>query len=162
MSHRALLLFALALLVADARAEYSIVIGRGIKVDGVSESAEGWVSGHVWLINARRTVFGPVVKGNLRIVAASHAQPEDSYLKTVQLFVLSPVAGDIEESSSEPRFSLIASSPVYERDKYCIPFKPSVIGIPLSDTEVERDKHDAHCFSKKSLLEAAERMEPRH
>jgi hypothetical protein len=160
MSHRAALLFLLALLVADARAENSIVIGHGIKVDGASESAGDWVSGYVWLINVRQTVSGPTVKGKLRIVTASHAQPRDDYLKTVQLFILAPVVAGGVKSSSEPRFSLIASSPLYGRGKYCIPFKPSEIAIPLSDVEVERNQYDSYCFSKKSLLEAAKRMKP--
>jgi hypothetical protein len=154
MPHRAILLFALALLVADAHANNSIVLGQGIKVDSVCESGESWVSGFVWLINARRTISGPTVKGKLRIVAASHAQPLDSYVKTVQLFVLAPANEDVAESSSEPRFSMIASSPLYRGGKYCVWFKPSEIGIPLSDAEIERDKHGAYCFSKKSLLQA--------
>jgi hypothetical protein len=158
MSHRVGLLFALVLLVADAYADNSIVIGHGIMVDGVYESAGDWASGYVWLINARRTVSGPIVKGKIHIIAASHAQPKDSYLKTVQLFVLAPVIGGGAESSNKPRFSLIASSPLYGRDKYCIPFKPSEIAIPLSDTKVERNEYDAYCFSKRSLLEAAKRM----
>jgi hypothetical protein len=117
MSYRAILLFASALLFTAARSENSIVVGQGIKVDGVYESAGDWQSGYVWLINARQTISGPAVKGKLRIVAVSHAQPKDSYLKTVQLFVLSPVAADRAESSSEPGFSLIASSPVYAGNK---------------------------------------------
>lgn len=157
---RAVLLLAPIFLAADAYAENSIVIGHGIKVDGIFESGGDWVSGYVWLINARRTVSGPTVKGNLRIVAASHAQPKDSYLKTVQLFVLAPVArSGAESSGGEPRFSLIASSPLYGGGKYCVPFEPSEIAIPLSETEVERNEHDAYCFSKKSLLEATKRME---
>lgn len=160
MLYRAGLLLALVLLVTDAYADKSIVIGHGIKVDEVCESSGDWVSGYVWLINARRTVSGPIVKGKIRIVAASHAQPTDSYLKTVQLFVLAPVVGDDAESGNEPRFSLIASSPLYGRDKYCVPFKPSEIAIPLSDAEVERDEDGAYCFSKSSLLEAAKRRRP--
>lgn len=68
-------------------------------------------------------------------------------------------AGDGAESSSEPRFSLIASSPLYRGGKYCIWFKPSEVAIPLRDAEVERDKHNAYCFSKKALLEATKRAE---
>ena len=162
MSRRAGLLFALVLLVAGAHADNSIVIGHGIKVDGVYESAGDWVSGYVWLINARRTVSGPVVKGKVRIIAASHAQPRDSYLKTVELFVLTPVIGDGAESNDEPRFSLVASSPLYRSDKYCIPFKPSEISIPLNDTEVERDEYDAYCFSKQALLKAVKRTGHSH
>jgi hypothetical protein len=158
MSHRAGLLFALALHIAGAYADNSIVIGHGLKVDGVCESAGEWMSGYVWLINARRTVSGPIVKGKIRVIAASHAQPKDSYLKTVQLFVLAPAIGYGAESSNEPRFSLIASSPLYGRDRYCIPFKPSEIGIPLSDTAIERNEYDDYCFSKRSLLEAAKRV----
>jgi hypothetical protein len=160
MRHYASLLFASVLLVADAHADNSIVIGHGIKVDGVHESAGDWVSGYVWLIDVRRTVAGPIVKGKIRIIAASHAQPRNSYLKTVQFFVLAPVIGDGAECANEPRFSLIASSPLYERDKYCIPFKPSEIAIPLSDTEIERNEYDAYCFSKRSLLEAAKHVVP--
>lgn len=158
MSHRAGLLFVLVLFVADTYAENSIVIGHGIKVDGVCESAGDWTSGYVWLIDAQRTVSGPTVKGKIRVIAASHAQPKDSYLRTVQLFVLAPVVEDGAEASSKPRFSLIASSPLYGRDQYCIPFKPSDIAMPLSDVEVERDENGAYCFSKRSLLKAAKRM----
>lgn len=160
MSHRAGLLFALVLFVADTYADNSIVIGHGIKVDGVCESSGDWVSGYVWLIDAHRTISGPTVKGKIRVIAASHAQPKDSYLRTVQLFVLAPVVEDGAEASSKPRFSLVASSPRYGRDRYCISIKPSDIAIPLSDTEVERDENDAYCFSKRSLLEAAKRMGP--
>lgn len=158
MSHRAGLLFALVLLVADSSADNSIVIGHGIKVDGVCESGGDWASGYVWLIDAQRTISGPTVKGKIRVIAASHAQPKDSYLRTVQLFVLAPVAEDGAEASSKPGFSLVASSPRYGRDQYCIPFKPSDIGVPLSDTEVERDENGGYCFSKRSLLEATKRM----
>jgi hypothetical protein len=159
MLHRAALLFALIFLVADAYADNSIVIGHGIKIDGVCETGD-WDSGYIWLINARRTISGPAVKGKIRIIAMSHAQPKDSYLKTVQLFVLAPVTKDAAEASKEPTFSLIASSPLYRRDQYCIAFKPSEIGIPLNDTEVERNEHDAYCFSTQALLEAAKRMGP--
>jgi hypothetical protein len=158
MSHRAGLFFALVLLVADTSADNSIVIGRGIKVDGVCESAGDWASGYVWLIDAQRTIAGPAVKGKIRIIAASHAQPKDSYLKTVQLFVLAPIVEDGAEAGSKPRFSLIASSPRYGRDRFCIPFKPSDIAIPLSDADVERDENGGYCFSKRSLLEVAKHM----
>jgi hypothetical protein len=157
MSARAGLMFALTLLAPGAQAENSIVIGHGIKVDAVYASAGDWVSGYVWLIDADRTLSGPIVKGKVHVIAASHAQPKDSYLKTVQLFVLAPVSRDDADAKDEPRFSLIASSPRYGRDKYCVLFKPSEIGLPLSDAEVERDEHGAYCFSKKALVEAAKR-----
>lgn len=158
MSHRAGLLFVLVLLVVDVYADNSIVIGRGIEVDGVIESTGDWVSGYVWLVDVRRTVSGPIVKGKVRIIAASHAQPKDSYLKTVQLFVLAPIIGGGAEDG-EPKFSLVASSPLYGNSKYCIPFHPSEIAISLNDTEVDRNKYDDYCFSKKSLLDAAKRAE---
>lgn len=147
------LLLTLALFVAAARADNSIVIGQGIKVDEIQEVSGSWVSGYVWLINARRTVSGPSVKGKIRIVAASHAQPTDRYLKTVQLFVLAPITEGTGEAD-EPRFSLVASSPLRRGDKYCILMKPSEVGIPLSDDEVERDEQGAYCFEKRSLLES--------
>jgi hypothetical protein len=155
MSNRTILLFALALLAADAYADNSIVIGQGIKVDGVLDLPGDWESGYVWQVKARRTVSGPIVEGKIRIIAASHAQPKDSYLKTVQLFVLAPVGGD-GAANDTPRYSLIASSPLYGHGKYCIWRNPSDIAIPLSDAEVERDKHGAYCFSKASLLKAAQ------
>lgn len=154
MPHRTGLLVALLLLAVDAYADNSIVIGQGIKVDGVLELPGDWESGYVWLVKARRTVSGPIVKGKICVIAASHAQPKDSYLKTVQLFVLAPVAGD-DAASDAPKYSLIASSALYNHDKYCIWLKPSEIAIPLSDAEVERDAHGVCCFSKASLLEAA-------
>jgi hypothetical protein len=154
MPHRTGLLAALVLLAADAYADNSIVIGQGIKVDGVLELPGDWESGYVWLVKAGRTVSGPIVKGKIRVIAASHAQPKDSYLKTVQLFVLAPVVGD-GAASSVPKYSLIASSPLYGHDQYCIWPKPSEIAIPLSDAEVERDEHGAYCFSEASLLKAS-------
>jgi hypothetical protein len=157
MLGRAELLLALLLHFADVYAEDSIVIGYGIKVDGINGSGD-WVSAYVWQINARRTVSGPIVKGKIRIIAASHAQPRDSYLKTVELFVLAPVIQDAAKSDDELRFSLVASSPLYERNKYCIQFKPYEISIPLNDSEVERDEHGFYCFSKQALLKAAKRI----
>lgn len=159
MPQRTGLLVALVLLAADASADNSIVIGQGIKVDGVCEAAGNWESGYVWLVKARRTVAGPIVKGKIRVIAASHAQPKDRYLKTVQLFVLAPVVGD-GAASGAPKYSLIASSPLYGRDQYCIWPKPSEIAIPLSDAEVVRDEHGAYCFSKASLIEAAKSFQP--
>lgn len=156
MSHRAGLLFVLVLLAADVYADNSIVIGRGIKVDGVGEASGSWVSGYVWLVDARQTVSGPIVKGKIRIIAASHAQPKDSYLKTVQLFVLAPIIGD-GATHDAPKFSLVTSSPLYGNGKYCIPFNPSEIAISLNDTEVDRNEYDAYCFTKKSLLDSAKR-----
>lgn len=158
MQYRSILFVALVIFFAEANAEYSVVIGQGIKVDGESSPiGDGWTSAFVWLIDARRTVVGPPVKGKLHIIAASHAQPKDSYLRTVQLFVLAPIVGDTE-SSGEPMFSLVTSSPIYRRGRYCIPFKPSEVGIPLGDGEVERNEHDYYCFSRSSLLKAGTRI----
>ena len=159
MLNRAGLLFALVIFFADAYAENSIVIGQGIKVVGEPSCiGDCWVSGYVWLIDARRTVLGPPVEGKIRMVAASHGQPKDSYLKAVQLFVLSPVIADTAEVSSDLQFSLLASSPMYGGGRYCIPFKPTEVGIPLSDSEVERDEYNRYCFSKRSLLKATKRI----
>jgi hypothetical protein len=154
MSRHAGFLLALLLPFADTYADNSVVIGHGIKVDGVAGSGS-WVSKYVWQIKARRTLSGPIVKGTVRITAASHAQPKDSYLRTVELFVLAPVIQGEEKSDDEPRFSLVASSPLYGRDKYCIPFRPYEISIPVNDSEVERDEHGFYCFSKAALLKAA-------
>jgi hypothetical protein len=154
------LLFALILLSAEAYSDNSIVIGQGIKVEGVFESAGEWQSGYIWLVNARRTVLGPDVKGKIRITAVSHAQPTDDYLKTVQLFVLAPVSAD-SAASDAPKYSLLASSPLDRNGQYCVWLKPSEISIPLSDTDVERDEHGAYCFSKASLLKAARSLRSR-
>jgi len=158
MSHRTGLFFALVLLAAGAHADNSIVIGQGIKVDEVHEWPGNWDSGYIWLVRARRTISGAIVKGKIRIIAASHAQPRDSYLKTVELFVLAPVVGD-GAASDGPKYSLLASSPLYGRDKYCIRLKPSEIAIPLSDADVERDEHGSYCFRKTSLLKAARSLQ---
>lgn len=154
MSCRAGFLSALFFLSTNTYADNSIVIGRGIKVDEVAGSGD-WSSEYVWQINARRTLSGPTVKGAVRIVAASHAQPKDSYVRTIELFVLAPVIQSKTESTVEPGFSLIASSPLYKRRKYCIPFKPVEVSIPLDDSEVQRDDHGFYCFTKKALLKAA-------
>lgn len=159
MSNRTSLLFALTLLAADVCADNSIVIGQGIKVEEVLHSPGDWQSGYVWQVKARRTLSGPIVRGKIRVIAASHAQPTDSYLKTVQLFVLAPVVGD-GVASGAPEYSLIASSPLYRHDRYCIWPKPSEIAIPLSDAEVVRNEHGAYCFSKASLLKAAKSFQP--
>lgn len=154
MPQRTGLLAALVLLVADAFADNSIVIGQGIKVEGVLDSPGDWESGYVWQVKARRTISGPIVKGKIRVIAPSHAQPKNSYLKTVQLFVLAPVVGD-DAAYGAPEYSLVASSPLYGHDQYCIWPKPSEIAIPLSDTDVVRDEHGAYCFSKGALLATA-------
>jgi hypothetical protein len=153
-------LAALFLAVTDARAANSIVIGDGIEIVEVGEPLNDWVMGYVWLIDARQTISGPPVTGKVRIVAASHAQPTDAYLKTVQLFVLSPAISDGNESTTEPRFSLITSSPLYRGGKYCVPFKPSEIGIPLGDPDVEQDNDGSYCFTKKALLRASKNKRP--
>jgi hypothetical protein len=44
---------ALILIVGDAVANSSIVIGQGIKVESVGALANDWVAGYVWLIDAR-------------------------------------------------------------------------------------------------------------
>lgn len=154
MLNRSALLLSLALLAGDACAENSIVIGQGIRVDEVFHDGGDWVSGYVWQVKARRTVSGPIVKGKIRVIAASHAQPSDGYLKTVQLFVLAPVAaGDAEKDA--PKYSLIASSPLDGSGRYCVRFNPSEIGIRLSYAEVMKNERGAYCFSKAALLEAA-------
>lgn len=153
MSCRAGFLSPLLLLSANVCADNSVVIGRGIKVDEVAGSGD-WASGYVWQVRANRTLSGPAVKGTVRIIAASHAQPKDSYVRTVELFVLAPVIQS-KAADDSPRFSLIASSPLYKREKYCISFKPDEVSIPLNDSEVERDEHGFYCFSKRALLKAA-------
>ena len=154
MSCRAGFLSALFFLSANTYADNSIVIGHGIKVDGIAGSGD-WSSEYVWQIHAQRTLAGPTVKGAVRIIAVSHAQPKDSYVRTIELFVLAPVIQSKTESTAEPRFSLIASSPLYKRGKYCIPFKPFEVSIPLDDSEVQRDDIGFYCFTKEALLKAA-------
>jgi len=148
-------LMALALHSAAASDEYSVVVGNGVKVDGVAELGDDWNTGYIWLVNAKQTVSGPSVKGRIRIVAVSHAQPTDAYIRSVQLFVLSPIVKTNPESNEEPKFSLIASSPLYKKGRYCVAFRPSQIAIPIDDAAVERDEDNDYCFSKKALLEAA-------
>lgn len=130
MKHLVTTFAALMFVSGGVYAENSVVIGSGIKVDTISSLGDDWVAGYVWLIDARQTVSGPIVKGRVRIVAVSHAQPTDSYLRSVQFFVLRPYNNAHSESSDEPKFALVASSPLHRSGKYCVPFKPSDIAIP--------------------------------
>jgi hypothetical protein len=151
------LCLSLALSVGPAQAEQAtVLLGKGIKVDGV-EDVGGWRSCYIWLINANRTILGPRIDGRVRIAAASHAQPLDSYVRKVQLFVLIPISDKQGHDEKGVEYSLAASSPLYQGDTFCIWRKPSEIGIPLSDEAIQIHEDGTYCFSKSSLLQLGQR-----
>jgi hypothetical protein len=143
--------FALAnpVLAAD-----SVVLGRGVSntfFDRIECSPDSICmdSLYLWELDVKQTLVGPPVKGRVRALFASHGAATPEFVRDVELFVLSPSEGVKGGDSKFPAFGIIALSPRYEGDQYCLPMDPRSVGLDVDSTKA---KFGLFCFPRKSIL----------
>jgi hypothetical protein len=149
-------------LISPAYAADSIVIGRAASnsyakalsdsYDAVRGCPEDYICMDViyrWFIDPAKTVAGPALKGRIRALTFQHTGVNDRYLKSLRLFVFRPIA-DLEiPHSSDDRYYLVSSSPVYDDGTYCISVDPSASGLQLKNVTERNDGY--YCFDHKLL-----------
>jgi hypothetical protein len=133
-------------------ADDSVIIGRGIsnsfqfKVDCPAD----WLcvdAQYLWVLSADRTVVGPPIEGKVRAIAIQHVDATQTYVNSVELFVLSRISGP---SPSGADFWIVALSPRYPDGRYCLSVDPSAIGLRLDPAKVSA--HDgSYCFDARLL-----------
>jgi hypothetical protein len=95
MVRPAVLLGTLAI-ATPALAEDSVVLGHGVSNAFLGELPCPERSlcvdaNYVWVLDADRTVAGPGVTGRVRAIATQHTDATAQFVKSVELFVLSPI-----------------------------------------------------------------------
>lgn len=137
----------------------SVVLGRGINNEFFAEiecsPADLCMDSlYVWELDAKQTLAGPRIKGRVRAVIAAHTFATSKYVSSVELFVLRPSEG--AEGSTSPEFNLIALSPRYRGNKYCLPVDPLSVGL---DVKATRSADGLFCFSRASVLRPNKSLE---
>ena len=137
----------------------SVVLGRGVSNEFFAEIECSPTdlcmdSLYVWELDAKQTLAGPIIKGRVRAVIATHTFATSKYVNSVELFVLKP--SERAEDSTSPEFSLIALSPRYRGGKYCLQIDPLSVGL---DVKATRSTDGLFCFSRASVLRPNKSLE---
>ena len=156
MVRSAVLLGALAIATPVVAAD-SVVLGHGVSSAFLSnvpctERSLCVDALYVWVLDASNTVVGPRVTGRVRAIATQHSDATGQFVRSVELFVLSPIADSTLQKSSGAKFYLIALSPRDLRGRYCISVKPNDVGLKLDPSEVTVDSDSGYfCFNASVL-----------
>lgn len=154
MRHLCALFLCVGAALQSAHSQDSVIIGRGISSEEIPSlgSVDSWNVFFLWTIDAKRVVSGPKIKGRVRALILAHAGATPKYVRSVELFVLSPIAGGSGEMlRTGARYSIIAVSPRYKDAMYCTLLDPIDIGIPIERGHITVDENGSFCF-KRALL----------
>ena len=142
---------------AQAIAEESVVLGRGISnaYAGDLECSKDSLcldARYVWELEAKRTVSGPAVRGRVRAIFAQHTDATPKFVRSVELFVLSRIDDPETRERLGADYSGIWLSPRYTGSKYCLPVTPRSVGLAVPESEVMLDPDSGYfCFAKRLL-----------
>ena len=156
MVRSAVLLSALAIATPVVAAD-SVVLGHGVSNAFLSkppclEHSLCMDASYVWVLDADHTVAGPLVSGRVRVIATQHTDATGEFVRSVELFVLSPITDSTLRKSSGATFYLISLSPRDSQGRYCISVKPSDVGLKLDPSEVAVDPDRGRSCFKASVL----------
>jgi hypothetical protein len=145
LSRRFCLITSLGFLLAlmpTAYAADSIVIGKAVSNSYAKDLSDSYEAANPcpedslcmdvifrWVIDPKKIIAGPAPKGRVKALTFQHTGVNDHYLKSLRLFVFRPI-GDVEiPHSSDDRYYLVSSSPLYDDGTYCISVDPSASGL---------------------------------
>ena len=156
MVRSAVLLGALAIATPVVAAD-SVVLGHGVSNAFLSnppcsEHSLCMDALYVWVLDADHTVVGPSVTGRVRAIATQHTDSTGQFVRSVELFVLSPITDSTLRKSSGAKFYLISLSPRDSQGRYCISVKPNDLGLKLDPSEVTVDPDSRRFCFKASVL----------
>ena len=93
------------------------------------------------------------MRGHIRALMLQHTYAVASFVHSVELFVLSPLK---EKDDSGATYSILVLSPRYKGSRYCVPLKPSEIGLPVKEAQVTFDPaSEGYCFNSGVLEQTA-------
>jgi hypothetical protein len=147
--------FAMVLGAMLASAADSVVIGYGVRNSFLATARcdAGSIcldAQYLWILKAARTVAGPVVAGEVRAVATQHADATPQFVSSAELFVLRPVTDAPLRKASGADFYLVALSPRDAAGSYCLPVRPTSVGLHLPPGKVNA-RGDSYCFDARLL-----------
>jgi hypothetical protein len=105
---------------------------------------------YVWVLDANRTLVGPRVSGRVRAVMAQHITATAQFVRSVELFVLSPLPAN--QRLLGVTYSIISLSARDDQGRYCISVKPTEVGLKLEPAAVTVDASSGYyCFYAAAL-----------
>lgn len=150
-------LLILLLISTEVFGEDSIVLGRGISNEYISDlpCPQGFIcldSMYLWEFAAKRTVVGPAVKGKVRFLAEQHTEALPKYVRSVELFILRPIEDKSVVESTGAHYYLLSLSPRYDNGTFCVSVDPLEAGLKLARSDVTVDPDSGyHCFKANRL-----------
>jgi hypothetical protein len=102
-----------------------------------------------WDIDPARVIAGPAPKGRIKALTLQHTGVNDRYLKSLRLFVFRPIECVEIPHSSDDKYYLVSSSPVYDDGTYCISVDPGASGLQLKNVTKSNDGY--YCFDHQLL-----------
>ena len=145
------------LVVSQAYAAPSVLIGRGLSNTFVAESVcpENAIcldAFYRWEFMSTRTVAGPAISGHVRAVISQHVEATPSFVRSVELFVVTPIDDPAVRRTYGAEYFLLALSPRYKSGRYCVPMPLAEIGLADVSSEIIVDPDTGyHCISARSL-----------
>jgi hypothetical protein len=129
----------------------SVVIGRGVSNSFLSkvECTAGDLcvdARYVWVLSVARTIAGPTVQGKIRAVAFQHVDATPQFVRSVELFVLSPIDDSAPRGSSGADFYIVSLSPRGGDGRYCLDVDPETVGLHLKPGDI-KFRENRYCFA---------------
>jgi hypothetical protein len=137
-------------LLGTARGADSVVLGHGITnqhyaalpcpADSICLDGQ-----YRWELEAARTSVGPLVRGRVRALFSQHTDATRKFVQSVELFVLRPIQDPGLRKASGAHYYLLALSPRYEKDQYCLSVRPSEVGLAVPESQTTKNE-GGYCF----------------
>jgi hypothetical protein len=100
-----------------------------------------------WVIDVKRTVAGPAVKGHVTALVAQHVDATPQFVESTRLFVLRPVQDLPLPDTFGANFYLLSVSPRDNMGRYCISVNPRDVGLKIDRSRVTIDSNSGKfCF----------------
>ena len=151
------LLLGLAALVSSATAlsENSVVLGHGVSNSHVGGCVDdlGMNCWYLWTLEARKTIVGPPVKGLLKALSLQHTDASQTFVDSVELFILAPLP---KPDVTGAKYSILALSPKKSGGNYCVSINPKEFNLPIDETQITYDATaHAYCFGLSLFVRGA-------
>ena len=100
-----------------------------------------------WVIDVKRTVAGPAVKGHVTALVAQHVDATPQIVESTRLFVLRPIQDLPVPDTFGANFYLLAVSPRDNMGRYCLSVNPRDVGLKIDRSRVNIDSNSGNfCF----------------
>ncbi len=101
----------------------------------------------LWVLRANRTVVGPHVSGRVKAIASQHTEARSEFVRSVELFVLRPIADRQIRKSSGAQYYIVTLSPKDEDGRYCLQVDLEEVGLRIDKADIVAGDAGAECFS---------------